>query len=112
MLRLLSLVGLVGAAVLSTIQGIRNALVSSLDMEWSPARLFIHGHDPYNIWLQGNHAGQIILAQAPNYGHLLYLLMAPLGALPWHAARALWAVINVCLGLGTAVLLCRRGAFG
>ena len=56
-------------------------------------RLFIHGHDPYNVWLQGNHGDQIILAQSPNYGHLLYIIMAPLGALPWHAARALWAAL-------------------
>jgi Glycosyltransferase family 87 len=112
--RLVMRVGLpvvfVGAAVLSTIEGVRNALVDSQDMQWSPARLLIHGHDPYKVWLDGNDAAGIILSQTPNYGHLLYFVMAPFAALPWHSAKALWALVNVGFGLGTAVMLCRRAA--
>lgn len=87
------------AALLSCGAGLRNALSHSQDFQWSPARLLLTGTDPFAVWLSGDAGSQIILTQTPNYAHLLYLLLLPFGALPWTAAKALWAAANLLLTL-------------
>lgn len=76
--------------------GWRNALTSSKDFQWSPARLFWEGVNPYQYFLNPDHP-QLILSQTPNYGHLLYYILFPYSGLSWDAAKAAWALTNVLL---------------
>ena len=94
-------------AVLSCGVGVRNALLHSKDFQWSPAKVLLTGVDPYAVWLNGDAANQIILTQTPNYAHLLYLLLLPFGALPWTAAKALWAAANLLLAIAGCWLMSR-----
>jgi Glycosyltransferase family 87 len=94
-------------ALLSCAAGVRNALTHSQDFQWSPARVLLAGVDPYATWLNGDVAHQIILSQTPNYAHLLYLFFLPLGALPWTAAKALWAAANVLFALSSCWWMAR-----
>jgi hypothetical protein len=94
--------------LLSCGQGVRNALLYSQDFQWSPARVLLSGTDPFAVWLSGDPAHQIILTQIPNYAHLLYLLLLPLGALPWPVAKPLWAAANL-LFAGASCWLLSRG---
>lgn len=96
-------------ALLSSAAGVHNALSHSQDFQWSPARVLLRGVDPYATWLNGDAAHQIILSQTPNYAHLLYLFLLPLGALPWTAAKALWAAANVLFALSGCWWMARGG---
>lgn len=93
------------AAVLSTAVGVRNGLARSQDFQWSPARVLAHGGSPYESYL--NRTGDILLAQTPNYLHLLYFIFIPLGLLSFTVAKAVWAASNVAMAIGAAVLVAR-----
>ena len=94
-------------ALLSCGQGVRNALLYSQDFQWSPAKVLLSRADPFAVWLSGDPAHQIILTQTPNYAHLLYLLLIPVGALPWEVAKPLWAAANLLFALASCWLLSR-----
>jgi hypothetical protein len=105
MVRRAVLVLLCLAAVGSAGMGVHNALVNSQDFQWSPARLVTHGINPYTAALAGS--PDVILTQYPNYLPLLYLLLAPLGALPFGAAKIVWAIVNVSLAVAAALIVAR-----
>jgi hypothetical protein len=94
-------------ALLSCGQGVRNALLYSQDFQWSPAKVLLDGADPFAVWLSGDAAHRIILTQTPNYAHLLYLLLLPVGALPWAAAKPFWAAANLLFAVASCWLLSR-----
>ena len=102
---LLVLLGL--AALISTIQGFRNALALSMDFQWSPSVLFWNGTNPYSHYLLGNADGAIILTQVPNYLHALYILFWPFAAIDFESAKALWAATNIALAIGSCLLVGR-----
>ena len=76
------------------------------DFQWCGARMLAHGVDVYDAALNRDDAG-IRLAQDPNYLHLLYFLLLPLGALPFSVARGVWAVLNLLMAGACVVLLGR-----
>lgn len=85
--------------------GVGNALDTSQDFQWSPARVLASGANPYAAALTGS--DQIILAQLPNYLHLLYLLLIPLGVLPFAVAKGIWAVMNLMMAVAVAMVVGR-----
>ena len=89
------------------VEGLFYALEYSQDFQWSPAVLLSEGRDPYAWYLAGNAGGRILMSQEPNYLHLLYELLAPLALLSWPAAKAVWAICNLAMGVATAYLLSR-----
>ncbi|MEP7090279.1 MAG: glycosyltransferase 87 family protein [Nocardioidaceae bacterium] len=95
-------------AVLLAPTGLLAALgaVGSGDFQWSGAHLLFHGVDPYHVQLTGP-GGRIILEQNPNYLPGLYVVLLPLGALPFAVARCAWAALNVLMCLASAVWLGR-----
>ena len=68
------------------------------DFQWSGAHLLSQGVDPFDAVLRRQRAG-LLLNQNPNYLHLLYIAMLPLGVLPFSVARVLWAVANVAMAV-------------
>jgi hypothetical protein len=68
------------------------------DFQWSGAHLLSQGIDPFDAVLRRQRAG-LLLNQNPNYLHLLYLAMLPLGVLPFSVARIVWAVVNVAMAV-------------
>ncbi|GLS78492.1 hypothetical protein GCM10007904_38290 [Oharaeibacter diazotrophicus] len=96
------------AAVVSTVRGLQVGLAMGTDLQWSPARVFLSGRDPYALWLGGDPSDEIILKQVPNYLHVLYVAMAPLAAMDFVSARAVWAFGNLVLGVGLVLVLARR----
>lgn len=94
-------------ALLSIADGIRNSILHSLDLQWSPARLLASHVDPWATYLAGDPGHRILLNQVPNDLHELYLAMLPLGYLPLMPAKIIWAVINVALVLLSCRLVAR-----
>ena len=94
-------------AALSVIDAMRNAMLWSLDFQWSPLRLLTRHIDPWGVYLAGDPGHKILLNQVPNYLHELYVLLLPLGYLPYTAAKIIWAVINVALVLASCACVAR-----
>ncbi len=82
-------------ACISMAEGIRNAVLRSLDLQWSPARLLTQHIDPWATYLGGDPSHRILLNQVPNYLHELYVALLPLGYLAATPAKALWAICNL-----------------
>lgn len=80
------------AAAISTLQGFSNALQYSQDFQWSPSVLFSEGINPYTYYLNGNEDKRIILSQAPNYAHFIYIGLLPFSYLSWDVAKLAWAI--------------------
>ncbi len=97
------------ATAVSVIAGWQNSFRHSQDFQWSGTRLLLHHVDPWLQSLAGNPDGSLILSQGPNYAHFLYLLMAPLGAMGFPAARVVWAGCNLIFAGLTLWLV--RGIF-
>ena len=89
-------------ALLSVADAFRNAVLRSLDFQWSPAWLLTQHVDPWAVYLAGDPGHQILLNQVPNYLHELYVGMLPFGYMPYMQAKLLWAALNFCL----IVLIC------
>lgn len=70
-----------------------SALETSQDMQWYPSTLFWNGLNPYSEYL--NNKENWFLASAPNYGHLLYIILAPLTFFEWETVKIIWAIISV-----------------
>jgi len=98
--RRIALVLLLVLAAVSVGRGVTNALKGSQDFQWSGTRILLEGDNPYAVKLAGDPQGRILLSQAPNYGHALYLVLTPFGAMDFHTAKVWWALTNVCLGAG------------
>lgn len=96
-------------AGISLAKGFQNAMINSQDFQWSPARLLLEGINPYQVSLEGNMNGLLLLTQEPNYLHLLYILFLPLGFLDWNTVKPVWALANVLLGFFSAYLIARSG---
>lgn len=79
----------------------------SIDFQWSPAHLFLHHTDPWQVQLAGNPDRSLILGQQPNYLHFIYLFFAPFGALSFAHARALWLVCNLAFTVAGLLLVSR-----
>jgi len=107
-LRFALLAALWALALLSIVQGFRNALQYSTDFQWSPARLLSEGVNPYEVTLSGHVDGRILLSQYPPYQHLLYIVMLPLASLPYGLAKGVWAALNLGFATASLVLLTRR----
>ena len=94
-------------AFLSIADGIRNSILHSLDLQWSPARLLAHHVDPWATYLAGDPGHHILLNQVPNDLHELYVAMLPFGYLSLTPAKIIWAAINVALVLLSCWLVTR-----
>ncbi len=58
--------------------------------------LLLH-RDPWSAYLSGDAHQEILLNQIPNYLHELYVLLLPLGFLPFGEAKTIWALCNLLL---------------
>ena len=96
-----------GLALISIVQGFRNAVRVSTDFQWSPTVLLSAGVNPYQVALAGNPEGKILLSQFPPYLHLLYILMLPLAYLSYTPAKFTWAILNFGFACASLVMLTR-----
>ena len=96
---------------------------NDLSMVYAASRAWLHGSNPYEFedmnqaWVAGGNTPlpvddrQLIALYPP----ATYLLLFPLGALPWELVRPAWAVVNLLAIAATAwlgVLLARRHGVG
>ena len=92
-------------AAVSTTVGIREALVHGIDFQWSAARMLGQHIDPWKTYLGGDPEHRIILGQQPNYLAEMYLLLLPLGKLPFAVACAWWCGLNLLFLASTLWML-------
>ena len=97
-------VALVGA--LSALLAAHSALAPnrSQDFQWSGTRMLLDHVDPWMDFLRGDPLHRILLLQIPNYLSPLYLLLAPLGLLPFPVAKAAWVVCNLIFAVSSVWL--------
>ena len=107
LLRAVVAVLLGGLALISIVQGFRNAVRFSTDFQWSPTVLLSAGVNPYQVALEGNPEGKILLSQFPPYLHLLYMVMLPLAYLSYAPAKFTWAALNFGFACASLVMLTR-----
>lgn len=86
-------------ALASIADGVRNAILRSLDFQWSPVRVLTRHVDPWAVYLSGDPHHRILLNQVPNYLHELYVWMLPFGYVPLQPAKLIWAAVNIALVL-------------
>jgi len=67
---------------------------SGSDMQWHPSTILWLGINPYIDYL--SHP-LYFMAQKPNYGHLLYILMYPFAMMDWEYAKMTWGMMNMLL---------------
>lgn len=89
--------------------GLKNALATSKDFEWSPSRLLLFGQNPYALF-SAFVAGRIpenpfLLAQIPTYPAHALVWLWPFAALPWRFAAPAWALVNIILSVGIVHLV-------
>lgn len=94
-------------AIVSSYVAVREALSSGIDYQWSGAHLLSLHQDPWKTYILGDPNKQIILGQQPNYLHEFYVILLPLGSMPFETARAFWCVINLVLLAGILVMISR-----
>jgi hypothetical protein len=99
---LLMLLAIVSAGV-----GARNGLHHSQDFQWSGARLLVGHVDPWAEYLRGDPDHRIVLTQNPNYLAILYVLILPLGLLPFMAAKIVWIVCNLVFAIVSGAVAAR-----
>ena len=106
-IRLIALVLLSIAALISLATGIRHAIEYRChDLQWMGALLVGRHIDP---WQQALGQTQYHFAHlvTPNYLHLLYLILLPLGFLSFESAEILWTASSICLSVA-CILMLRR----
>ncbi len=108
-IRLIVMVCLVALAALSAARGVQNAMSGSQDFQWSGTRILLEGDNPYAVKLAGDPDSRILLSQAPNYAHTLYLSLVPYALLDFDSARLAWALTNI--GFATALVAMMRRIF-
>ncbi len=101
--------------LISLVVGGRNAALRSQDFQWSGTRMLLDRIDPWLDYLHGDPLHRIILAQVPNYLPVFYILIAPIGLLPFSLAKLAWFACNLGFVTVSTVLTCRffdlRGKF-
>jgi hypothetical protein len=97
---------LAAAAAISLRVGIRGALSSSKDFQWTGAYLLRTGVDPWQSALM-NHGRDIAHFSPPNYLHELYILLLPISFLSFQHAVELWCALNILLSIASVCLLKR-----
>jgi len=80
----------------------------SNDFQWSPTVLLKEGINPYEYYLKNKYTGRIILSQAPNYFHGLYILYYPFAFLDWKTAKIVWFILNISFVFVSFILLTRQ----
>lgn len=88
-------ISIVAASAASIIQACLKSQIYSQDLQWSGASLLLREINPFLEWLNGNINHEIILLQIPNYLHLLYFILLPIGSLDFSAAKTAWLIINL-----------------
>jgi hypothetical protein len=83
------------AALVSLSMGVRGALRSGKDFQWSGAVLLSEHIDPWKTFIGGDPQHRIILSQEPNYLHELYVLLLPFGKTSFEQARVIWCGANL-----------------
>ena len=63
-------------------------------MQWYPTKLFWQGLNPYYEKLNNENT---FLAQSPNYGHMLYIILYPFSFMSWEFAKYTWAYMSMIL---------------
>lgn len=91
------------ASIVSIIQGYLKSQIYSQDLQWSGASLLLRGINPFQEWLNGNINHEIILKQIPNYLHLLYFILLPIGSLDINTAKIAWLIVNL---ICTTLVIC------
>jgi hypothetical protein len=88
-IRIAALASLSIAALISLVTGIRHAFEYGChDLQWIGARLVGQRIDPWQEEL-AHFPHHFAHFSPPNYLHLLYLILLPLGALSFHSAEIL-----------------------
>lgn len=77
------------------------AIDSSLDMQWYPTKLFWQGLNPYYEKLNNENT---FMAQSPNYGHMLYIILYPFSFMSWEFAKYTWAYMSMILFILTLTI--------
>jgi hypothetical protein len=94
-------------ALVSVVQGYRNAILYSQDFQWTPTVAFAWDeNDPYQIYLDNPKENS--LKQIPYYLHFTYIMLSPFALLNFGVAKIVWAAMNVAFAAGTFLLLRRR----
>jgi hypothetical protein len=99
------LVGL--AAAVSLVQGVRNALRASADLQWADVVLLVHHQDPYEVYLSGDPKHQLMQMQIPNYLHEMYVVELPLAWVSFPLAERIWVGVNLLLLAASLTMLVR-----
>lgn len=93
------------AALLSAAIGVRHAMQYGChDLQWMGARLVGQRIDPWQEDL-AHFPHHYLHFSPPNYLHLLYLILLPLGLLNFHSAEILWTASTVCLSVLCVLML-------
>jgi hypothetical protein len=95
------------AAVVSTLQGGRDAIHRSQDFQWSGERLLFQHVDPWAEYLRGDPDHRFYATQIPNYLAILYVLIIPFGFLSLVQANLAWFLCNLAFAVTSAVLAAR-----
>jgi len=87
-------------AAISTSVGIKEGAFSNpawegTDFQWSGAHLLAQHEDPWYLFIHQLDQGKIILGQQPNYLAELFVLLGPLGRMPFEQAVIWWCGFNL-----------------
>jgi Glycosyltransferase family 87 len=106
-IRLMALVLLGIAALISLVTGVRHAIeYRSHDLQWMGARLVWQHIDPWQEVLE-HFPHHYVHFVTPNYLHPLYLILLPLGRLSFESAEIVWMVGTICLSIASILMLRR-----
>jgi hypothetical protein len=94
-------------AIISVGAAVWHGLRLGADFQWSGAHLLGIHIDPYLQFLQHDPGHRILGNQVPNYLHELYVLLLPLGLLPFGIAKDIWVAINIGMAAACVWLLGR-----
>jgi hypothetical protein len=95
------------AAVISLIQGIRNALHLSADLQWTDVVLLRQHQDPFQVYLSGDPEHLLMQWQIPNYLHEMYAIELPLAWVSFPTAEGIWIAVNLLLLAASLAMLIR-----
>jgi hypothetical protein len=95
------------AAAVSLIQGVRNALRASADLQWTDVVLLTHHQNPYEVYLSGDPKHQLMPWQIPNYLHEMYVVELPLAWVSFPTAERIWLAVNLLLLAASLAMLVR-----
>jgi hypothetical protein len=104
-------IALAAAAMISAWRGVGNALEpeGSRDFSWTSIRTLAEGDNPYAVYLGGERPGWVRNEDGhfffPNYPITVYGLLLPFGWIPWQAAAAAWAAVNLLAAVAVVLLL-------